>query len=169
MREVHSRGSVMGILVVYLSILAALVLILLIYVGTSRVPFGTQIATTIVYTGAVFWLTFFKTRGFNTEYNLWDRAVQPKLHRLLAIHAVFLVLVVSLLTGALALRPHLPAYWFTEHNNGRDTLFSDLLILSGVLISVAQVLISRGILSRSVEAHKKQSVETVNLEQPGRT
>ena len=82
--------------------------------------------------------------------------MKEKLPRLLAIHAAFLVLIVSLLTAAFAARPHLPAYWFTEHGPKHDRLFWDVLGLTCILVGMAQVLISRGILTRSVEAFKKK-------------
>src|SRR6266704_3994104 len=154
MQIARSRGSVVGILVMSISIVAAIILLVLIYIGPSNVLFGDQIATAITYTGAMFLFIFCRTRGFNTEYNVWDEPVKEKLPRLLSIHAVFLVSILSVQAAESAARPHLPAYWFTRHS--RDTLFDDMQIVIYVLISIAQVLISRGILSRSVEAHRSR-------------
>jgi|SRR5579864_1106432 len=135
-----------------IAIFGAMLLIFLLYIGPSNVPFGVQIETTIWYTGAMFLFIFCRTRGFDTGFSLQDEGVKEKLPRLLAIHAVFLASGLSIQTVASAARPHLSAYWFTRHS--RDTLFDDVQVLTYVLIGMAQVLISRGILSRSMQAHK---------------
>jgi O-antigen/teichoic acid export membrane protein len=55
-------------LAMYISIVAAIILLVLIYIGPSNVPFGVQIATAIMYTGAMFLFVFCRTKA-NTEYN----------------------------------------------------------------------------------------------------
>lgn len=118
-------------------------------------PYLTQVITVLVYTGAIFLFVFFRTRGFNTGYDLNDEAVREKLPRLLILHAVFLAWVLSIQVAASLARPHLAAYWFKEYSR-HDTLFWDVSILFYVSNGMAQVLISRGILGRGVEAQKKE-------------
>ena len=134
----------------------------IIYIGPSNLAFGIQIATTIVYTVAMFWLIFLPAKGDNTEYSLWDERVQEKLPRLLGIHVVFLSWVLAMHSTASVARPHLPAYWFKGYSSGRDTLFQDVGILFYVLTGMTQRLISRGILSRAVGAQKKENNPVTN-------
>jgi hypothetical protein len=122
----------------------------IIYIGPAHLPFGIQIATTVIYTAAMFWLIFFPARGDNTEYNLWDERVQEKLPRLLGIHAAFLAWVLAMQAAASVAHPHLPPYWLKEYGSRHETLFEGGGILFYVLTGMMQRLISRGILSRSL-------------------
>ena len=159
--------SVSEALVAFIGVLAAMAVVFLLYIGLSDVPFGTQIATAFTYTGVVYWVVFYRTRAFNTGYSTDDEAVREKVPRLLGIHAGFLLLVLSTQTATLTVRPHLPAYWFAEHGPKHSSLYEDILILIPILIGTAQIVISRGILSRSVQAYKKRSAANANFAQDG--
>jgi hypothetical protein len=129
----------------YLGFLAAFIPTFFLYIWLEDRPFGIQIATTITYTGVVSLYVF---TGWGKRLNL--RAVQQDSPLLLTIHIAYLVFVFGLLTFSLALRPHLPSYWLTEHGRNHETWFSDLLVLIGVLTATSQILISRRILNRSL-------------------
>lgn len=154
----RTLGNVLAIC----GVLLAATIPFIIYIGPTNLPFGIQIATTIIYTVAMLWLIFFPARGDNTEYSLWDERVQEKLPRLLGTHAVFLTWVLAMQVTASVARPHLPAIWFKAYSSRHDTLFEDVGILFYVVTGMAQRLISRGILSRSVEAQKKKSELAAN-------
>jgi hypothetical protein len=66
------------------------------------------------------------------------------------MHMAFLVFLVVVETIALWARPHLPSYWRSEYGSKHDTLFADLLILTGVGIGMTQIVISRKIPGRAV-------------------
>ena len=166
---IKSSRTLGNVLAICGAILAATIPFI-IYIGPSNLPFGTQIATTITYTVAMFWLIFFPARGDNTEYSLWDERVQEKLPRLLGIHVVFLAWVLAMQATASVARPHLPAYWFKGYSSSHDTLFEGVGILFYVLTGMTQRFIARGILSRSVQAQKKENdpVANANFPQDGR-
>jgi hypothetical protein len=54
---------------------------------------GIPAANLISYTAVVFWFVFMGSKWLGAGYSLRDKAVQRMIPRLLAIHAVFLVLV----------------------------------------------------------------------------
>ena len=130
-----------------------LLVVVPLFIVLSDKRFGIQIATAITYTAAVFWTTFFPGRWSDTGYSLGEKAVREKLPRLLAIHSVFVVLIFSMQTVAFAARPHLPTYWLTEHGPKHDSLYECALLITPLLIGTAQVLIARGILSRSTRGY----------------
>jgi hypothetical protein len=112
-------------------------------------PFGLQIITLIGYTALVFFLVFFDSRAFK-GYSLRVKAVQDKLPTLLTIHALFLLFVLVALTAALSVRPQvLSSFHITNRN--KDNWFDYLLIIIGVIICMSETLISRRILSRSID------------------
>ena len=115
-------------------------------------PFGLQITTLIVYTGLVFFQVFCDSRAFK-GYSLRLTAVRNKISTLYAIHVVFLLFVFVALTAALSLRPHVLSSWHTT-NGKRDNWFDMLLIIIGVTICMCQTLISRKILSRSIDTDR---------------
>ncbi len=123
---------------------------LVLFIALGDRPFGTQAATAIVYTYAVFWYVFFPTRGMEQQHSLRDRAVQRQIPRLLMIHCVFLILIFLVQTVLFASKSRLPSYWLTQYGKQRDTLYEGVLILSFVIVFFTQVLISRQILSHSV-------------------
>jgi len=131
----------------------ASVLVLLLYVPLVHKPFATQTITVLEYTVLVFVLVFCDTRGFK-GYSLGQKAVRQKMPRLLAIHAVFLVIVFTVVTIAPWLRRSVPDSWLVEGGRRHLSLFDYLLALIGTGIWMIQVWISRKILSRSVEADR---------------
>jgi len=146
-----STAMSLGILAAYL-IGAFGALCLFIVLGEK--PFGNQIATAITYTYFAFWYVFFPTRGLLDKYSLRNKTVQQQIPRLLALHIAFLVSILLGQTVLFAMKPRLQSYWLTEHGKERDTLYEGVLIGSFVIVFFAQVLISRRILSRSLNAPK---------------
>jgi hypothetical protein len=145
-------GESVGKLIVFL---VTIVSIFLLYVLLGDKPFGFQIATLIAYSVSVFTFVFFRWKGLNKAYSLRDKAVRRQIPRLLAIHGAFLVLVFSILALASYLRPGLPSGWLTE-NTRYHSWFSSGLIWIFTLVWLAQVYISRGILSRRNRMKKQQ-------------
>jgi hypothetical protein len=125
---------------------------LLLFVLLGERPFGIQIATAIIYTAAVFLFVFLRSR-LGRGYSLRERTVQQRLPRLLAIHGAFLVLILVIQTAEFALRPHLPGNWFKKASKG-VTWFEYVALWIYVLTGMTQVLISRRILSRSLDAEQ---------------
>src|SRR5262249_38280967 len=163
-----------GVLNIHIFLLVAMVVAMLIVVGLSHwalagAPFYTQVVTALVYMGAMFLFVFFRTRGFNTGYDLNEEAVRERLPHLLVIHAAFLAWVFSMQAVASLARPHLSPHWFKEYS-GHHTLFADVGILFYVSTGMAQVLISRGILRRSVEAfnNRLKTAANANITQDDR-
>ncbi len=120
-------------------------------------PFGTQIATVMVYTYFVFWFTFFPTRGMPEQYSLQSKTVQRQIPRLLTIHCACLTLILLEQTVLFAAKRHLPSYWLTEHKDPRGTLYDWVLLASSGVVFFSQVLFSRRILSRSVKEDSCES------------
>lgn len=123
-------------------------LVLFIVLGDK--PYGIQISTAITYTYFAFWYIFFPTQGMLERYKLRDKSVQKQIPLLLVIHCAFLVLLLLGQVEWLAMKPHLSSAWFTEYGKKRDTLYELVTIGLPILVFFAQVLISRGILSRSL-------------------
>lgn len=76
-------------------------------------PFGSQVASAFAYTFAVVFFTFSATGyryGNLPPYRFTCPAVQTQFSRLLWRHFAFLIALFALQTGALAVRPHLPAW-----------------------------------------------------------
>jgi hypothetical protein len=135
----------------FAGLLVGFVLVLVLYIVLADEPFGIQVATIVAYTGFVFFSVFCDSRWLK-GYSLRQKAVRKEIPLLLAIHAVFLVVVFMVLTIALSLRPSLPASWLAERGKKHDSWFVDLLLLIGAVTITFQVFISRRILSRSVKA-----------------
>src|SRR5260370_418244 len=144
-----SVGQLLGAWAVLLvgATLAALLAVLMLKKG-----FGIQVAALVGYTALIF---FFLFRDYDPSqqeaYSLRRKAVRQQSPYLLAIHAVFLVVVFIVLTIALSLRPSLPPSWLVEGGKRRST-FEWLLLLIGTVIMWIQAYISRKILSTSVKA-----------------
>ena len=145
-----SIGKALGMFVLYaVAVLGSLFL----FIFLGETPFCVQIATSITYTGFVFIAVFFGTRYLNEAYSLRDERVQQQIPRLLTIHLVFLVSVFAIQTFAFVSQPYLPSYWFKESAKNPN-LFTTVLGVTCILLGTTQVVISRGILSRSLEAEK---------------
>ena len=117
-------------------------------------PFGIQIATAVTYTYFAFWFVFFPTRGMLEKYSLRDERIQRKIPLLLAIHCAFLISLLLAQIEWLGMKPYLSSYWFTEHGKKGDTLYELVMIGTPVLVFFAQVLTSRGILSRRLAKNR---------------
>ena len=111
--------------------------------------FGIQIATAITYTYFAFWYVFFPTRGLLEKYSLRNNTVRHQIPSLLAIHIAFLIMIFLGQTILFAIKPHLSSYWATDR--GAGTPYVWVMIGSSVVFFFTQVLISRRILSRSLD------------------
>ena len=110
---------------------------LFIFLGEK--PFGIQIATAITYTYFAFWYVFFPTRGLLEKYSLRNKTVRQQIPRLLAIHCALLI---SIFLGQ--------TIWFAMKPRLAD-LYALVMIGSLVAVFFTQVLISRRVISRSLE------------------
>lgn len=82
-------------------------------------------------------------------------AVQPQLFRLLWRHLGFLVALFALQTGALAVRPHLPAWWNTDSGGSRSgPPFELALLFLCAGLAWIQIFTNRRLLDR---AHREFS------------
>jgi NADH:ubiquinone oxidoreductase subunit 6 (subunit J) len=135
------------------------VLLALLFILLMHEPYGIQTVTLVGYTGLVFLFVFCDT-GKRKGYSLFQKAVQQKLPRLLAIHVVLLIVVFTWVTVVPWLRRFVPDSWLVEHvrrgiwNRAGGNLFEYLAVLIGTAICMIQVWISRKILTRSVEADR---------------
>lgn len=147
-----SQVSVGQLLGAWAVLLVGTVLAGLLAVFMLKKGFGIQVAALVGYTALIFFLLF---RDYDPSYleaySLRRNAVRQQIPYLLAIHAVFLVVVFTVLTIALSLRPSLPPSWLVEGGKRRST-FEWPLLLIGSVIAWVQVYISRRILSGSVKA-----------------
>ena len=113
------------------------------FVFIGDMPFGIQIVTAITYTYFAFWYVFFPTRGLLEKYSL--------ILRLLAIHLAFLISICLAQTVWFEMKPGLPGYRLTEHGKHADSSFGWVMIVPLTVLFFTQVLISRGILRRSLK------------------
>ncbi len=127
------------------------------FIILSDRPFGIQIATAITYTYFAFWYVFFPTRGLLEKYSLRDKTVQQQIPRLFAIHCAFLISIFFGQTIWFAMKPHLSNNWATDR--GAGTPYVWVMIVSSIAFFFTQVLISRRILSRSLD--EARSVDPV--------
>src|SRR5690349_2912381 len=123
-------------------LLVTMLFVFLLYVLLGDKRFGFQIATLTTYSICVFLFVFFRWKGLNKAYSLRDAAVRRQIPRLLAIHAVFMVLVSSILAFAPYVQSRLPSGWLTEDAR-HHSWFSSGLIWAFALVWLAQVYISR--------------------------
>jgi len=143
-----SLAMTLGILAAYaVGMLAAFCMFIIL----EEKPFGIQIATAITYTYFAFWYVFFPTRGLLQQYSLRNKKVQRRIPLLLAIHCAFLIPIFVGETIWFSMKPNLPSYWFTEHGKRGAPWYVLVVMVSIVVVFFTQVLISRGILSRSLE------------------
>jgi hypothetical protein len=130
---------------------------LLVLVALRDNPFEVQIASTVVYTGFVFFFVFcdagsgraIKAKG-TKGFSLGEKAVRQKLLLLVCIHAGSLVVLFAGVTGAMWLRPHT---WFLWH---LDTDYFDFILLfTGVAIAFAQIHFFRRLLGRALQDEQR--------------
>jgi len=114
-------------------------------------PFELQTISLIADTEFVFFFVFCNSRSWR-GYSLRNKTVQQQLPHLLQIHCLFLVLLIAVETFALSERPHLPDSWIAERGPRLLSPFESGLLLIGMAIVITQVLISRRILSRTLES-----------------
>lgn len=150
----ESGFSVAKAFVTWLGLIAGSMAIFWLAILTADKPFGLQITTLVGYTGFVFFQVFCDSRAFK-GYSLRLPAVRKKIPTLLGIHAVFLVFVFVALTGALWVRPWLITNSWLITRGRRDNWFDLLVMVIGVSVGMGQTLISRKILSRSIDADGK--------------
>jgi len=121
-------------LVSFAMVMAVIAICLLAGIPLVGEPHGMQLVILIGYSGAIFILTFRRSRYANTRYSVRAPYVQRQLPRLLLIHCVYLVALYVVGGRILRMRPQLP----------------DLVQICGViLIGASQIVFSRKTLSRA--------------------
>jgi hypothetical protein len=124
---------------------------MLVFIALRDNPFEIQIASTIVYTGFVFFFVFcdagpgraIKAKG-TKGFCLDEKAVRQKLPLLAYIHTGSLVVLFAGVTGAMWLRPHTWSLWHLDTD-----YFDFILVFTGVAIAFAQIHFFRRLLGRS--------------------
>lgn len=134
---------------VYVLILALAFGSLAVFIWLGDQLYGMQCATLISYSGAIFILTFFRTKGVSTRHSFAAPYVREQLPRLLIIHFVYVVGIFFLETWALAIRPSMSSWWLTGQGRKNMPPFDFALMLSGMAIGVSQIVLSRRILGRA--------------------
>lgn len=150
MTQTTSKPAIQVSLAMTLGILAAYMVGafggLCIFIVLEERPFGIQIATAITYTYFAFWYVFFPTRGLLEQYSLRNKTVQRRIPLLLVIHCAFLI---SIFLGEPILLSVKPRSSVKPP--------SMVAIVSVIVVFIAQVLISRRILSRSLREGRNES------------
>ena len=110
---------------------------------------GIQLASLVSYTSAIVLYTFSANRGMQ-RYLFRCPIVKPQFPRLVIRHMAFVCILLILLTAALQLRPHLPAWWFATSRESRSMppFIAALFVLSA-LLALAQILTNRSLLERA--------------------
>ena len=122
-----------------------------IFLIQSDRPYAIQIFTLLCYTALTALHIFLRSklgRGFSPS----NPAVKKQLPRLLGIHSAFSIVIFSAQTYVLHIWSRLPVSWTAEIGPKHDSWIELGLIVLFVLTWMAEVLICRTILSRSVDA-----------------
>ena len=143
---------------VYFLILLEAFVSLLAFISLRDQPHGMQIASLISYTGALFVLTFFRTKGVKTKHSLDEPYVQEQFPQLLGVHCIYLVTVYFVVGSAFSIRSSLPAWWL--HSRGAKDMppidAALMLVIGG--LGLSQVVLSRRILGRAKK--REQAIST---------
>jgi hypothetical protein len=140
----NSRITGTQMLLTWLGIIVWTAVTLVLYIVLDNRAFGIQLATSVAYTGVIFFYMFCDSRGVR-GYDLRNKKVQGQVPGILAIHCGSLLLLFLVQTYELSLRPQLPDSWLREH--GRDpSYFVGLIGLSCFAIAITQILICRRLL-----------------------
>jgi len=142
----------------FILLAVTIVSVLVLYALFGEEPFGFQLVTVIAYSWTVFLFVFFRWKGFDKAYSLRDKAVQRQIPRLLAIHGAFLLLVFAVLKLGSYLRSGLPSSWLAEDVR-HHSWFSTGLIWVCTVVWLAQVYLSRSILSHRNRTKKQEAIE----------
>lgn len=135
-------------------VMAVIAICLVAGVSLADEPHGMQLVILIGYSGAIFILTFRRSRYASARYNVRAPYVQRQLPRLLLIHCVYLVALYVVGGWILRMRPQLP----------------DFVQMSGfILIGASQIAFSRKTLSRAKAQSARQIAadgnETLTLQE----
>ena len=131
-------------LLTWLGIMGWAVVTAFLYIVLYGRPLGTQLATSVAYTGVIFFYVFCDSRGVR-GYDLRSKKVQGQLPRILTLHCGALLLLFLVQTYELSLRSQLPESWLQEQ--GRNpSYFVALIGLSCFALAVTQVFICRRLL-----------------------
>jgi hypothetical protein len=114
----------------------------------SGKPYGIQCASMIVYSAAVPFLTFTRTRGLKRHYLFRCPFVRPQLPQLAVRHAGFLAALFILQTAAFQYQSRLPAFMTTGTVGGMPT-FDFVLLVITMGLGYIQVFTSRKLLDRA--------------------
>ena len=122
---------------------------LIVFISLRGEPHGTQIATLITYTGAIFVSTFFRVRSGFALYSLDEPYVQEQLPRLLGIHLAYLLAVYFVDGWALSIQPSLSSWWVQPAGQKHTTPFDEALMIGIGSLALSQIILSRSILGRA--------------------
>jgi len=111
-------------------------------------PNGFQWASMIVYSAAVPFLTFTRTRGLKRHYLFRCPFVRPQLPQLALRHAGFLAALFILETAAFQYQSRLPAF-IINGNVGSMPTFDFILMVLCIALLLVQVLTNRKLLDRA--------------------
>ena len=114
----------------------------------KNLPYGFEAAGLLMYSGLVFVLLFCGT-GKTQGYDLRQKAVRRHLPRLVAVHLVFLVIFLIVVTVGPSLRSSVPDSWLVKSGRRNMSPFEGLGVLSVTVVGAIEVWISRKILRRS--------------------
>jgi len=126
---------------------------MLVFIALRGNRFDIQIASTVAYTGYVFFFVFcdagpgraIKAKG-TKGFSLGEKAVRQKLPLLVCIHAGSLVVLSAGVTGAMWLRLHTWSRW------RMDTDYFDLILLfTGIAVAFAQIHFFRRLLGQALK------------------
>ena len=145
----------------YLLVLILFAISLFAFIALADQPYGTQCATLIVYSGAIFIWTFFRTRGVHTRHRLSAPYVREQLPRLLLIHCVFMVAVFALETWALSMQPFMSSWWLSSQSRRDMPPFTFAMMLGGMAIGTSQIVYTRRILGKAREEFLARSTSEV--------
>lgn len=118
-----------------------------------KFPFGIQAGAMVFYTSAIVLYTFSANRGL-PRYLFNCPIVRAQLPRLVVRHAVFLAVLMGVLTVTLHLRQHLPSSWLVVSNGRKsDSPFTVALFVFSGLLAFIQLITNRSLLDR---AHRER-------------
>ena len=134
---------------------ALFALIFLIFIPGSAVifilladrPYGIQLGSLVCYTAGVILYTFSSNRGIQ-RYLFRCPFVRHELPSLALRHIGFLAVLIVLQTGALQLRPYMPASWSVASGRNMPPFTFALAIVCGAL-AVTHILTNRSLLDRA--------------------
>lgn len=161
------RASGLEMFLTWLGGFGGAMAMLFLCISLSDKPYGISVDTIVIDTAYVFFLVFCDSRAWH-GYSLRNKSVRSQLPHLLAVHCVWLVVILLALTFALSIRPQLPRSWVV--GSGRKDLppYEGALVLLGGVIPFGQSWIYRRSLKRALEAEDANSSRHIARDANGR-